>query len=85
MFVPHWSQSDGTFYMQIIRNGKVLSEWSGYVPDALQGKTFVSLDAVSFFDVNFDGITDIVMVETYGDKTFAAVYFGDSFMAEMCD
>ena len=85
MFVPHWSQSDGTFYMQIIRNGEVLSEWSGYVPDALQGKTFVSLDAVSFFDVNFDGITDIVMVETYGDKTFAAVYFGDSFMAEMCD
>lgn len=84
-FVPCKSQSSGDFYMKIVGEGGVLSKRSGYVPDALQGKTFASLDAAAFFDVNFDGVTDIVLVETYGNTTFAAVYFGDLFLAEMCD
>ena len=36
------------------------------------------MDAVSFYDVNFDGSTDIVLIETYGDTRFAAVYYGFS-------
>lgn len=84
-FVPYMPQSGQDFYMEIVKDGAVLSEMKGYVPEALQGKKFVSLDAVSFFDVNFDGITDILLIETYGDTTFAAVYYGDVSFAELGD
>lgn len=83
LFVPYYSPGEKGFYMQIVKDDVVLSTISGYVPEALQGKQFASLDAVSFFDVNFDGITDIVLVETYGDTTFAMVYYEDGFFAEM--
>ncbi len=74
-FAPGEGQQD--FGMKIIQDGKVLKEIFGYVPKGLEGKGFVSLDAVSFFDVNYDGITDIVLIETYGDTSFAAVYYGN--------
>ncbi len=53
-----------------------MTELRGYVPEKLEGEAFRSLDAVSFYDVNYDGQTDIVLIETYGDTSFAAVYYG---------
>lgn len=79
-FVPFAPSGEQDFYMQIIRDGEVLADipslYGAYVPDELMGEEFVSLDAVSFFDVNYDNITDIVLIETYGDTSFAAVYYG---------
>ncbi len=76
-FVPFAPVSDGEdFRMQIMLDGEVLTKIDGYVPQALAGETFTSLDAVSFYDVNFDGNTDIVLIETYGTASFAAVYYG---------
>ncbi len=76
-FVPCAPSADGQeFRMQIIRDRNVLNEIPAYVPEELGGKKFASLDAVSFFDVNYDGSTDIVLIETYENTTFAAVYFG---------
>lgn len=76
--VPYEPSGDGQdFHMQIVRDGEILTKINGYVPETLQGQRFVSLDAVSFFDVNFDGNTDIVLIETYGSTSFAAVYYGD--------
>ncbi|MCI8664704.1 MAG: hypothetical protein HFG69_15920 [Hungatella sp.] len=75
-FVP-FSPSEGQgFHMQIIQDDKVLTDIPGYVPDKLSGEPFTSLDAVSFYDVNFDGNTDIMLIETYGSTSFAAVYYG---------
>lgn len=76
-FVP-FAPSDRTqkFYMRIMQEGKVLTEIQAYVPEKLQGEAFGSLDAVSFYDVNYDGNTDIVLIETYGNTSFAAVYYG---------
>ncbi len=70
------SEKNGDFRMQIIQEGEVLREINGYVPESLSGEAFTSLDAVSFYDVNYDGHTDIVLVETYGSTSFAAVYYG---------
>lgn len=76
-FVPFApSEEKPDFYMQVIRDGEVLTEIHAYVPETLETKKFASLDAVSFYDVNYDGNTDIVLVETYGDTSFAAVYDG---------
>ena len=76
-FVPFApSEEKPDFYMQMIQDGKVLTEIRAYVPEALETEEFVSLDAVSFYDVNYDGNTDIVLVETYGDTGFAVVYDG---------
>ena len=76
-FVPYHPVEDGqAFFMQIVRDGEILTQINGYVPESLEGERFGSLDAVSFFDINFDGNTDIVLIETYGDTTFAAVYYG---------
>lgn len=74
-FAP--SADDPEFRAQVIRDGEVLAKISPYVPAGVSGKAFTSLDAVSLWDVNFDGVTDIVMIETYGDKQFAAVYYGN--------
>ena len=61
-FVPFApSQSNPDFSMQIIQNGEVLTKIHSYVPDELKGETFSSLDAVSFYDVNYDDQTDILM------------------------
>lgn len=77
VFVPYMPSADEeNFHMQIVQDGKVLSEVQGYVPRELSGETFKSLDAVSFYDINYDGNTDILLIETYGDTGFAAVYYG---------
>ena len=73
-FAP--SADEPEFHAQVIRDGEILAELSPYLPAGISGKSFTSLDAVSLWDVNFDGLTDIVMIETYGDKQFAAVYYG---------
>ncbi len=76
-FVPYApSAGNPAFRMHIIQNGKVLKEIEGYVPENLREENFAGLDAVSFFDVNYDDITDIVLIETYGNTSFAAVYYG---------
>lgn len=76
-FVPFApSDNNPEFHVQIMQEEKVLYELKQYVPENLKRKKFESLDAVSFWDVNFDGLTDIVMIETYGGTKFAAVYYG---------
>lgn len=76
-FVPYMPSADNPdFRMQIIQDGEVLREITAYVPEELAREKFGSLDAVSFFDINYDDITDIVLIETYGNTTFAAVYYG---------
>lgn len=80
-FVPFAPAGDGQgFHMQIVRGEEVLTDIEGYVPDKLKGnlieRPFDSLDAVSFFDINYDGETDIILIETYGGVSFAAVYYG---------
>lgn len=76
-FVPFApSQDNPDFSMQIVQNGEVLANLRSYVPETLKGQKFTSLDAVSFFDINYDDATDIVLIETYGDTSFAAVYYG---------
>lgn len=62
--------------MHLIQNDNVLAALDAYVPEELAGEPFGSLDAVSFYDINFDGNTDILLIETYGNTTFAAVYYG---------
>lgn len=79
-FAPSANQSE--FRMQVMRDGEVLAGITPYVPAKASGKKFQSLDAVSFWDVNFDGFTDIVTIVTYGDTQFAAVYYGDMFQYE---
>lgn len=76
-FVPFApSEENSEFSMQIIQDGNVLTDIPAYVPVGLAEEGFTSLDAVSFYDVNFDGNTDIVLIETYGNTSFAAVYYG---------
>lgn len=78
-FVPFLpSSQDGEFSMQIIQDGKVLEEIQAYIPERLKEESFKSLDAVSFYDVNYDGNTDLVLIETYGNFMFTAVYYGVS-------
>lgn len=79
-FVPYMPSTDKPdFRMQIVQNGEVLKEIKAYVPTELAGEKFCSLDAVSFFDVNYDDLTDIVLIETYGNTAFAAVYYGNNY------
>jgi len=75
-FVPFAPTAEQGFTIQIMRDGEVLAELDSYVPRGLAGEAFTSLDAVSFYDVNFDNCTDIVLIETYGNTSFAAVYYG---------
>ncbi len=76
-FVPYAPYDDGEdFGIEIIKDGEVLTKIRTYVPDELADEKFSSIDAVSFYDINYDGNTDIVLIETYGDTSFAAVYYG---------
>jgi len=76
-FVPYAPYSDEEdFGIEIIKDGEVLTKIRTYVPDELADEKFSSLDAVSFYDINYDGNTDIVLIETYGDTSFSAVYYG---------
>lgn len=79
-FMPSGEWDD--FQIQIIQNGNVLDTLESYVPDKLRFQSFTSLDAVSFFDINYDGETDIVLIETYGDTSFAVVYCGEVYTDE---
>lgn len=76
-YVPSVTQPE--FRMEMIRDGEVLCGITPYVPAKAGGKKFTSLDAVSFWDVNFDGFTDVATIATYGDMQTAAVYYGDMF------
>lgn len=78
-FVPYRpSESGQDFHMQIVQNGRILADINSYVPERLAGRQFESLDAVSFYDINYDSYTDIVLIVTYGGTSFAAVYDGFS-------
>ena len=70
------TEQNSDLSMQIVSEGETLAEISPFVPQSLSGEKFGSLDAVSFYDVNYDGNTDIVLIETYGNTSFAAVYYG---------
>ena len=77
LFVPYApSEENPDFHMEIIQDEKILTTIPGYVPEKLAGEDFVSLDAVSFYDMNYDGFTDLVLIETYGNTSFASVYYG---------
>ena len=76
-FVPFAPSTTEGFHMQIMQNEKVLTNIRAYVPEELEKEKFVNLDAVAFFDVNFDNATDIVLIETYGNTSFAVVYYGE--------
>ena len=79
-FVPYApSVTQPEFRMEMVRDGEVLCGITPYVPAKAGAKKFKSLDAVSFWDVNFDGFTDVVTIATYGDTQTAAVYYGDMF------
>ena len=76
-FVPYAPSADTPeFRIKIIQNGKTLAEENVYIPEGLRGTEFAGLDAVSFFDVNLDGSTDIVLIATYGETAFASVFYG---------
>lgn len=76
-FVPYAPSGDEqTLRMQIMQNGEILADLYPYVPELLESASFTSLDAVAFFDVNYDNCTDIVLIETYDDTSFAAIYYG---------
>lgn len=78
-FVPYAPSGAEDFHIQIIQDGEVLTDINGYVPEKLEEQEFSSLDAVAFFDVNYDNMTDIVLIETYGDTSFAAIYYGRTY------
>ncbi|MCM1134573.1 MAG: hypothetical protein NC400_03265 [Clostridium sp.] len=73
-FAPSGERQE--FYMQVLQQGRVLNEITGYIPESLFGKEFTGLEAVSFFDVNYDGNTDIALIASYGNTNYAAVYYG---------
>jgi len=76
-FVPYKpSNEQSDFSMQIVGDDEVLTTIDSYVPASLEGEKFTSLDAVAFFDVNYDGATDIVLILTYGNTSFASIYYG---------
>lgn len=70
------SAENPEFSMKIIQDGETLTNIRTYTPEELADTAFTSLDAVSFYDVNYDSYTDIVTIVTHGDSTFAAVYYG---------
>ena len=75
--VPYAPSGAEDFHVRIMQDEEELYELRAYVPEKLAGEKFASLDAAAFYDVNYDGDTDIVLIETYGDTSFAAVYYGD--------
>ena len=67
---------EARFHIKIIQNGEVLKTVRAYVPEELKGEAFTGLDAISFFDVNFDDCTDIVTIQKYGDTSLVTVEYG---------
>lgn len=76
-FVPFAPAGAGDFCIQLMQDGEKLYKLGAYVPEELAGEEFFSLDAAAFFDVNYDNNTDIVLIETYGDTSFAVIYYGE--------
>lgn len=76
-FVPFAPAGAEDFCIQLMQDGEKLYKLGAYVPEKLAGEEFVSLDAAAFFDVNYDNYTDIVLIETYGDTSFAVIYYGE--------
>lgn len=77
IFVPYMPDDEyPMLHMEIVQDGEVLTTIKGYVPEALEEEEFTSLDAVSFYDVNYDSYTDIVLVQTYGESAFVSIYEG---------
>lgn len=72
-YAPDGDHSD--VYIHLIRNGEVMET---IVPE-VSGKGFASFEAVSLWDVNFDGFTDMVIIgnNPYDANPFAAVYYGE--------
>ena len=76
-FVPYApSEQNPEFSIKIIKDGTTLSTLNAYVPESLTGASFTSLDAVSFWDINYDSCTDILLIQTYDDTSFVSVYYG---------
>lgn len=82
-FVPYSSGGDGSdFHMQIVRGGEspqdmeILRDIQGENLGEYFSKDFESLDAVSFYDVNYDGETDILLLGKCGGREIASVYYG---------
>lgn len=73
-YMPTGNEND--VMLKIIQQDEVLEELEGYIPDKIGGRTFTSLDAVSFVDYNQDGNTDILIVKTWEDITVSAIYDG---------
>lgn len=76
-FVSYAPDGDHShIYIQLIQNGEVMD---AIVPQVSGKGMFASLEAVSLWDVNFDGFTDMVIIgnNSYVDKPFAAVYYGE--------
>lgn len=77
-FVPYGPGEPGQeLHMQIVRDGQILTDFPAYVPEGVNLEDFESLDAVSFYDINYDGNTDILTVATYGGRKLAAIYYGE--------
>ncbi|MCI8743487.1 MAG: hypothetical protein HFG63_12845 [Lachnospiraceae bacterium] len=77
-FVPYGPGEPGQeLHMQIVRDGQILTDIPAYVPEGVNLEDFESLDAVSFYDINYDGNTDILTVATYGGRRLAAIYYGE--------
>lgn len=78
-FVPYAPSAESAApYIRLVQGETLLTEFSMWIPDEFSSEDFKSLDAVSFYDVNYDGNTDILMLLTCGDASFAAVYYGYS-------
>ncbi len=76
-FVPHTASADSSYpYIQFIQGYTLLSEFQMFIPEEFLGREFESLDAVSFYDMNYDKNTDILTIQTYGGTSFAVVYYG---------
>lgn len=76
-FVPFApSVENPEFSMQIIQNGEVLRDIRSFPIDTVGNRSFTSLDAVYFGDLNYDGCTDILLIETYGNMQVPDVYYG---------
>ncbi len=78
-FVPFAPDETGAgFHMQIVQNGEVLQDMHEETLGTYFGKGLESLDAVSFYDVNYDGETDILLIGTKGGNAVASVYYGEA-------
>lgn len=76
-FVPFApSVENPEFSMQIIQNGEVLRDIRSFPIDTVGNRSFTSLDAVYFGDLNYDDCTDILLIVTYGNMQVPNVYYG---------